>query len=79
MEERPKIKENLYDLWSVMSQYKYLYNYYWERENAKYKIKTRSQIEDRIRYILKHKIKQRGEVETLCWVLGVDSIDELDT
>ena len=76
--ERPPVKDNLYDLWSVMGQYKYLYNYYWERENSQYKIKTRKQIEDRIKYVLKHKLKQRGEIETLCWVLGVDSVDEID-
>lgn len=76
--KRPAVKENLYDLWSVVDQYKYLYNYYWERENSQYKIKTRKQIEDRIKYVLKHKLKQCGEVEALCWVLGVDSVDEID-
>lgn len=76
--ERPPVKDNLYDLWSVMNQYKYLYNYYWERENSGLKIKTRKQIEDRIRYIIKHKVKQQGEIETLLWVIGVNSIDEIN-
>lgn len=76
--KRPSVKTNLYDLWSVVEQYKYLYNYYWEREDSRYKIKTRKQVEDRIKYILKHKLKQRGEIETLLWVLGVDSLNELD-
>lgn len=76
--ERPPVKDNLYDLWSVMGQYKYLFNYYWEREDSRRKIKTRKQLEDRVKYILKHKIKQRGEIETILWVLGVDSLDELN-
>ena len=76
--EKPPVKDNMYDLWSVMRQYKYLFNYYWERENSGLKIKTRKQIEDRIKYVLKHKLKQCGEVEALLWVLGVDSIDQLN-
>ena len=76
--KRPKVKENLYDLWSVVEQFKYLHNYYWEREESGKKIMTRKQIEDRIRYILKHKVRQRGEIETLLWVIGVDSLDELN-
>lgn len=76
--KRPAVKENLYDLWTIVEQYKFLHNYYWERENSKYKIKTRKQLEDRVRYILKNKLKQRGEIETILWVLGVDSLDEFD-
>lgn len=76
--KKPPVKENLADLWSTVEQYRYLYNYYWERENSGLKIKTRKQIEARIKYVLKHKLKQCGEVEALLWVLGVDSIDQLD-
>lgn len=76
--KRPVVSENLYNLWQIVEEHKFLFNYYWERENSGLKIKTRKQLEDRIRYILKHKIKQRGEIETILWVLGVDSIDKLN-
>lgn len=78
--ERPRVKDNLNDLYSVFGQYKYLYEYYWEHEGERIKnnMKSKKEIESRVKFILKHKIKQCGEVEALCWVLGVDSVDEID-
>lgn len=63
-----EIKNNLYDLYSVYNQYKLLYSFY----NQNKSMKTREQISERIEYIKKNKIKQRNELETLLWVIGVE-------
>ena len=61
-----EIKENLYDLYSVYSQYKDLHKYYMDRKH----LKSEDDIRDRIKYITKNKLKQRDEITTLLWVLG---------
>jgi len=52
--------------------YKNLYNFYLEHKN----IKSASEMRERIEYIKKRGIKQRTEIETLCWILGENLIGE---
>ena len=60
MEKEEKIKDNLYDLYSVYSQYKLLYNFYQKLKYLK----------------VNPNLKQRTELETLIWILGEnDEID----
>lgn len=69
-----EIKDNLYDLYSVYQQYKALFNYYQQNKS----MKTRDEISNRIEYIKKNKIKQKSELETLLWVLGLDGDINVD-
>lgn len=69
-----EIKDNLYDLYSVYQQYKALFNYYQQNKS----MKTRDEISERIEYIKKNKIKQKSELETLLWVLGLDGDINVD-
>lgn len=69
-----EIKDNLYDLYSVYQQYKALFNYYQQNKS----MKTREEISNRIEYIKKNKIKQKSELETLLWVLGLDGDINVD-
>jgi len=69
-----EIKDNLYDLYSVYQQYKALFNYYQQNKS----MKTRDEISNRVEYIKKNKIKQKSELETLLWVLGLDGDINVD-
>lgn len=69
-----KIKENLYDLYSAISQYKLLHEYWVQHKN----LRSEEEIRERIKYIGKHKVKQKSEIETLMWVLGETIIDEFE-
>ncbi|MBS7020383.1 MAG: hypothetical protein KH135_00720 [Firmicutes bacterium] len=62
-----KIKDNLYDLYASYSQHRALFEYYQQNKS----MRTRKEIEERIKYIKKNKINQRNELETLYWVLGI--------
>lgn len=64
-----KIKNNLFDLYSVYNQYKLLFEFYKDHIN----IKSETEIRERINYILKNGIKQKDEISTLLWVLGENS------
>lgn len=61
-----RIKGNLCDLYACANQYKLLFNYYEQHKN----LKSEQEIEQRINYILKNKIKQKDEISTLLWVIG---------
>ena len=63
------IKDNLYDLYDSYNQHKLLFEF-WKQNRS---IKTKEEIKDRINYIIKNKIKQRNEIETLLWVIGEDN------
>lgn len=63
------IKDNLYDLYDSYNQHKLLFEF-WKQNRD---IKTKEEIKDRINYIIKNKIKQRNEIETLLWVIGEDN------
>ena len=69
-----KIKDNLFDLYTLVHQHKALYEYYQKHES----IKSEIEIKERIEYILKHKIKQKDEVSTLLWVIGKDKKELLE-
>lgn len=69
------IKDNLYDLYASYHQHKLLFEF-WKQNNS---IKTKEEVEQRLEYIKKNKIKQRNELETLLWVLGEDNkIEEIN-
>ena len=71
-----KIKDTLYPLFDAYSQYKALYEYWYEHEHNKDKykeeepLKTRQELVDRINFIKKNKVNQRNEIETLLWVMS---------
>lgn len=69
MRSEKTIKPDLYDLYSVYSQYKMLHQF-WEEHQL---IKGENEIRERIKYILKNKVKQKDEITTLLWVLGEDN------
>ena len=69
-----KIKDNLFDLYSLVQQHKALYEYYQKHKS----IKSELEIQQRIDYILKNKIKQKDEVSTLLWVIGKDKKELLE-
>lgn len=64
---KDNIKDNLYALYEVYSQYKLLYAFYQENKD----IKSANDIKDRIEYLRKNpKCKQKTEIECLLWILG---------
>ena len=68
MVEMDLIHPNAY--YRYYKSYKYLYDY-WVEHKKEYRV-TDKEMKDRIRYILKNKIKQRDEISTLCWILGIE-------
>ena len=64
--DREKIVEYMYPMYDCYNQYKLLHKFYMDHKNVKGEEEMRS----RIKYILKHKIKQRSEIETILWILG---------
>lgn len=68
------IKDNLYDLYSVYSQYKLLFNFY-QQFNG---VRSFKEILERIEYLKNNPlIKGKTELETLMWVMDGDD-DEID-
>lgn len=64
---KDNIKDNLYALYEVYSQYKLLYAFYQENKN----IKSAEEVKERIEYLKKNpKCKQKTEIECLLWILG---------
>lgn len=60
------IKDNMYDLWNMVNQYKALYNFYQSFKN----MKNADDIRERIEYLKKNPgCKQRDELSTLLWVI----------
>jgi len=68
MKDKNIIRDNLYDLYDSYNQHKLLFEF-WKQNHT---IKTKKEMKDRIDYIIKNKIKQRNEIETLLWVIGED-------
>lgn len=69
------IKYGLYDLYSVYNNYKKLHEAYFGNVG---KLKRREQILARAKYVLKHGLKQKDELETLIWVLDMEDVSELE-
>lgn len=61
-----EIKDNMFDLYALYNQHVRLFNFY----KARKKMKSEDEILDRIKYISKHHVKQKNEIEALLWVLG---------
>ena len=67
-------------LYKAYKDYMYLYKYLVnsrEKEKEEYHI-SKSEMRNRINYILKNKIRQRDEISTLCWILGEEDVREKD-
>ena len=52
--------------------FKDLYEFYESQKDMKV---SAQEMRDRVKYILKHGVKQRTEIETICWILGEDLVD----
>lgn len=64
---KDNIKDNLYALYEVYSQYKLLYAFYQENKD----IKNAEEVKERIEYLKKNpKCKQKSEIECLLWLLN---------
>ena len=57
---------------NAYGDYRNLYNFYLEHKD----IVSANEMRERIEYIKKYGVKQRTEIETLCWVLGESIIGE---
>ena len=71
MEERDIINPKA--LYRYYLSYKYLYDFWEEtrrKEAENRRVVTDEEMRSRIQYILKNKVRQRDEIETLCWILG---------
>lgn len=63
-----KIQDDLRPLYKCYAQYKMLFDYYQENKT----VRSKEEIEERLEYIKKNKVKQRSEIETLLWFLNVE-------
>ncbi len=69
MNNKNEIFEGTSPLWTMVNQYKLLFNYYIEHKNSK--IRDIKEIKDRIEYLKNNpEIKQMSEIATLRWVLN---------
>lgn len=66
------IKDNLFDLYASYRQHKALFNFYQQNKQ----MRTREEINERIEYIRKNKVKQRSELETLMWVVNEHGMND---
>ena len=60
-------------VYRLYKDYMFLYQ---ENEKEHHRAVSDDDIRDRIDYILRNNIKQRDEISTLCWVLGVEDVRE---
>lgn len=64
--EKTGIKDNLYDLYTVYSQYKLLFNFYQQFKE----VRSFKEILERIEYLKANPlVKGKTELETLLWVM----------
>lgn len=63
---------NMYKMYDAYDDFKRLYQYYEENKS----LVSASEMRERIEYIKKNGVKQRTEIETLCWILGENIIGE---
>lgn len=61
---------SMYNMSRAYGQFRDLYFNYLDHKD----IKGKEEIKSRIEYIKKHGVKQRTEIETLCWVIGEDIV-----
>lgn len=72
MEKKLTIEPSLGSVYWVIKSYKELVNFYEQYKN----IRSEEEIRDRIKYVLKHKLKQKNEIDTLKWVLGENWLED---
>ncbi len=61
---------NMYNMYGAYADFKKLYEFYENHKN----LVSEDELRDRVKYILKHGVNQRTEIETICWVLGEDLV-----
>ena len=71
MREMDLIKPSM--VYRLYKDYSYVYQEY---QRERHRAVSDDEIRDRIDYILKNNIKQRDEISTLCWILGVEDVRE---
>lgn len=72
MEKKLTIEPSLGSVYWIIKSYKELVNFYEQYKN----IRSEEEIRDRIKYVLKHKLKQKNEIDTLKWVLGENWLED---
>ena len=63
---------NMYNMYGAYHDFKKLFEFYESQKNVKV---SAQEMRNRVAYILKHGVKQRTEIETICWILGEDLVD----
>lgn len=63
---------NMYNMYGAYSDFKKLYEFYQEHKD----MIGKKELEERRKYILKHGLKQRTEIETIDWILSRIEEDE---
>ena len=61
---------NIYCLYELYKDYKFLYEFWKKFQNKR--VVSDDELRERMEYILKNKVKQRDEISTICWILGVE-------
>ena len=56
-------------LYEMSRNYKFLYNYWLSTNGRKV---SEEDLKKRLNYLISNKVKQRDEISTICWVLGID-------
>lgn len=72
MEKKLTIEPSVSTLYWIIKSYKELNNFYEQYKN----IRSEEEIRERIKYVLKNKLKQKNEVDTLKWVLGENWLED---
>ena len=76
MQERGLMNPDV--LYRIYKDYSYMYKTLKSfRQEYKYAV-SKEEMRDRIKYILKNKVRQRDEISTLCWILGEEDVREKD-
>ena len=63
---------NMYNIGRAYGEFKELYFFYLDHKD----MIGKKEMRERIEYIKKHGVRQRTEIETICWILGENIIGE---
>jgi hypothetical protein len=63
------VSPDLACLYEMGRNYKFLYNYWLSTNGRKV---SEEDLKKRLEYLINNKVKQRDEISTLCWVLGIN-------
>ena len=59
------------NMYSAYADFKDLYEFYESQKNIQV---SADEMRERVEYILKRGVRQRTEIETICWILGEDLV-----